>query len=139
MLNKCIFQGRLTRDPELRDAGQSKVCQFDIALNRTYKKNDQVVNEPSFIACEAWATGAELIAKHFKKGDPIIVEASVKTDTWEDKATGQKRSKLKFRVNEFHFVGNKKDNGGGGPAADDTPAQEYADAGVGNADGEIPF
>lgn len=104
-MNKCFFTGNLTRDPELRtlDDG-TKVVNFGLAVNRPYKKGTERLNETAFLDLEAWAQGAETIAKYFSKGEPITVAASVKMDTWEDKTTGQKRSKLKFRVDEFWFI-----------------------------------
>lgn len=101
-----MFSGNLTRDPELRtlDNG-TKVLSLSIALDNSYKnKAGERVDDPCFIECEAWAQGAELIDKYFSKGEPIVVETSAKMDTWEDKTTGQKRNKVKFRVNEFWFV-----------------------------------
>lgn len=107
-MNQCHFLGRLTRDPQLKDLGDNKkVVSFGMAINRPYKRGDQTVKETAFIECEAWDSGADLIAKYFKKGSQILVDASVKTDEWEDKATKERRTRNKFRVNKFYFVGEK--------------------------------
>lgn len=110
-MNQCHFLGRLTRDPDLRTTQSGKsVVNFGIAVNRYFGKGEGAdrPKEVSFLEMEAWDTGAETIAKYLVKGDPIIVHCSIKQEEWEDK-DGKKRSKLKFRVNSFDFVGGKKD------------------------------
>ncbi len=109
-MNECHFLGNLTRDPELRELASGKrVVKFGIAVNRRYKKNGEVVKEVSFLDHEAWDVTADIIAKHFQKGDAIIVHSSVQQDNWKDKNTGDNRSKLVFRVNRIDFVpGGKK-------------------------------
>lgn len=143
-MNLCIFLGNLTRDPELKAlSGDKRVVNFGLAINRRFKRGKDTAKETAFLDCEAWDSGADLIAKHFKKGDPIIVHASVKQDEWEDKTTGQKRTKLKFRVNQFEFVPGKRGEGrpaDEAPAGNDVPASNdgYDDNPAGNGD-EIPF
>jgi single-strand DNA-binding protein len=140
-MNVCHFLGRLTHDPEVRNVNNTSVVNFNIALSRKYKTREgKKMEEVSFIPCEAWGTGADTIGEYFKKGDPIIVHASVKQETWE--ADGQKRSKLVFRVNQFEFVpsskqGNREndsDETGNTPAASNNN-----DGGNPPPDDEIPF
>jgi single-strand DNA-binding protein len=141
-MNQCHFQGRLTRDPQLKELGdQKKVVSFGLAINRPFKRGSETVKETVFIECEAWDSGAELIAKYFKKGKPILVDASVRMNEWTDKETNQKRSNLKFRVNKFYFVESDKQANAGGEAApgpNDVPAQAVDADPVGD-DGNIPF
>jgi single-strand DNA-binding protein len=138
-MNQCHFMGNLTRDPELKSlANNKRVVNFGIAVSRRFKRGTQTAKETSFLDCVAWDTGADLIAKHFKKGDKIIVHCSVQTDTWEDKKTGEPKSKLKFRVNQFDFVGgNKSDK----PQDDDPGTAVAATVEDGGQDdgAEIPF
>ena len=105
-MNECHFLGNLTRDPELRETStNAKVVNFGIAVNRSFKrKNGERTKEASFLECEAWDTGAEVIDEHFKKGDPIIIHASARTESWE--TNEGRRSRIKFRVNKFEFVPN---------------------------------
>jgi single-strand DNA-binding protein len=108
-MNQCHFMGNLTRDPELKQlANNKRVVNFGLAVSRRFKRGTQTAKEVSFLDCVAWDTGADLIAKHLKKGDKIIVHCSVQTDEWDDKKTGERRTKLKFRVNSFDFVGGNK-------------------------------
>lgn len=115
--NKCIIAGRLTRDPELRVTPKgTAITQFSVAYGRKYKNDaGQEMEETSFFDCEAWAKTGELIAKHFTKGKAIFLECRAKQDTWDDKTSGQKRSKIKFVVDGFQFVGPKTE--GDAPSA----------------------
>ena len=100
-LNEVTLIGNLTRDPELREIGDSMcVVNFTVAVNRNYQKKDgQWESETTFIDCEAWDSGAKRLNESFSKGSEILVQGSLKLDTWETE--GQKRSKLKVRVARF--------------------------------------
>ena len=125
-MNKCHFSGNLTRDPELKyTPNGTAVLNVTIAVSRRFKKNDEVQTETAFIDSVAWDSGAEAIANHFNKGDNIIVHGSMQQEEWTDKESGQKRTKLKLRIEEFEFPqGNKKKEGGSPPA--DAPADKPA-------------
>lgn len=103
-MNKVILRGNLTRDPEIREVPigdkTSKVANFSVAVSRWYKKaNGETEKTTEFIDCEAWDTGAQTIEKIMSKGDPILLEGSIKTDKWEK--DGKKFSKTKVRVTSF--------------------------------------
>lgn len=141
-MNKCHFLGRLTHDPEVRDVNGTSVLNFSVAVSRKYKTRDgKKAEEVCFVPCEAWANGADTIAQYFKKGDPIIVHASVKQENWEHE--GQKRSKLVFRVNEFEFVPNSKqnnrDNDSNDDGGNDTSSSNSGGGGTPPPEDEIPF
>ena len=95
--------GNLVRDPELKETQNSKVVNFVLAVNNNRKKQGEASKEVVFLDMVAWAEGAETISKFFKKGSPIIVEASVVQDTWTD-TEGKNRRSTKYRVNQFWFV-----------------------------------
>lgn len=111
--NQVILIGNLTRDPELRVTPKgTSICQFGIAVNRTYK--DEAGNskeEVNFFDIEAWGKQGEIISKYLSKGRPIFVQGRLRQDTWDDKATGQKRSKIKIVLEGFQFIGSR--DGGG--------------------------
>lgn len=120
-MNRCIFLGNLTRDPELRATPTGKaVVQFALAINR---KSSADREEVLFVECEAWEKRAEAIAKYFAKGRQILVEGHLRQENWEDKQTGQKRSRVKLVVEAFHFTGRKDD--APAPRATDDPAAPY--------------
>jgi single-strand DNA-binding protein len=105
-MNICIFDGRLAHDPELTNLSNGNtVCNFTvIARSSRRTKSGDIINESAYLDCEAWDTAAKLIASTYKKGDAILVNASAKTDKWDSKVDGQKRSKIKFRVNSFQPI-----------------------------------
>jgi single-strand DNA-binding protein len=106
-MNVCVFIGNLTRDPEIREVGDTKVAGFSIAVKKYTKDKDK--DEATFLDCEAWGKTAELLEKFFKKGDQIGVKAEAVQDRWEDKTDGSNRSKIKFRVEQIDF-GRKSSN-----------------------------
>ena len=106
MLNKVIFMGRFTKDPELRSTPQSvSVCNFRLAVPRNYKTNGTY--ESDFIDCVAWRNTAEFISKFFKKGNLVCVEGSLQSRSWEQ--DGVKRYTLEVVVENTYFVESKKD------------------------------
>lgn len=105
--NKVFVMGNLTRDPELRTlpSGNS-VCEFGLAVSDQYtnKRTGQREEQVHFIDCVAWSKNAEMIHQHFSKGRPIFIEGRLRYEQWDDRETGNKRSKLKVVVGEWRFV-----------------------------------
>lgn len=106
-MNITLLKGNLARDPELRvvntSGKQTSVVNFTIAVSREYTKaNGEKDKITSFINCEAWDSGAETIAESLKKGDLVMVEGSLRNDSWEK--DGVKHSSLKVRVNNFSKI-----------------------------------
>lgn len=106
-MNITILKGNLARDPELRVVGsgdkQTSVVNFTVAVSREFTKaNGSQDKVTSFIPCEAWDSGAEAIASTFKKGDLVMIEGSLRNDSWEK--DGVKHSTLKIRVNNFSKI-----------------------------------
>lgn len=99
-----MLRGNLARDPELRTVNinnrETSVVNFTVATSREFTKADGSQDKvTSFIQCEAWDSGAEAIASSFKKGDLVMIEGSLRNDSWEK--DGVKHSTLKVRVNNF--------------------------------------
>jgi single-strand DNA-binding protein len=112
-MNIVMLRGNLARDPELRTVNisnkQTSVVNFTIATNREFTKADGTQDKiTSFIQCEAWDSGAEAIANSFQKGDLVMVEGSLRNDSWEK--DGVKHSTLKVRVNNFGKILKTKKN-----------------------------
>jgi single-strand DNA-binding protein len=116
-LNKCFLMGNLTRDPEVSYTPKgTAVAKFGMAINRAWTTEaGEKKEEVTFIDCEAWGRTAETLGQYLKKGRPIFIEARLKLDQWDDKESGQKRSKLKVVVDSFQFIGAPM---GGGEKAD---------------------
>ena len=117
--NKVYLMGNLTRDPEMRVTPKgTAICQFGLAISRSWKdESGQTREETAFVDIEAWGKQGEVISKYCTKGRPLFVEGCLKFDQWEDKTSGQKRSKLKVVLENFQFIGNRADGGQGGPGA----------------------
>lgn len=107
-MNITLLRGNLTRDPELRKIGSGSgkevsVVNFTVAVSREYTKasgeKDKIT---TFINCEAWDSGAEVIADSFRKGDLVMIEGSLRNDSWEK--DGVKHSTLRVRVNNFSKI-----------------------------------
>ena len=108
-MNIVMLRGNLARDPELRTVGdkQTSVVNFTVAVSREFvKANGEQDKITSFIQCEAWDSGAEAIGSSFKKGDLVMVEGSLRNDSWEK--DGVKHSTLKVRVNNFAKITKTK-------------------------------
>jgi single-strand DNA-binding protein len=128
-MNLVVLKGNLTRDPEVkpittRNNKTTNVANFTIAVSRFFKKADGNRDKiTTFIPCEAWDTGADTIAKILKKGDPVLVQGSLKVDSWEQD-DGQKRSRIKVRVNTFDKLNRasypQNNDGYAGDDTDDT-------------------
>ena len=107
-LNLALFAGNMTRDPETRQVGSDSVVAFTLAQNRKYKtKSGEEREDTVFIDCEAWGKTGEPLTKYAKKGKGIVVEATMRQQSWQDK-DGNKRSKIMLRVERFHFLGDGK-------------------------------
>jgi single-strand DNA-binding protein len=106
-MNITLLKGNLARDPEMRtinaNGKQTAVVNFTVATSREYTKaNGEKDKVTSFINCEAWDSGAEVIGSSFKKGDLVMIEGSLRNDSWEK--DGVKHSSLKVRVNNFSKI-----------------------------------
>jgi len=106
-MNINILRGNLARDPELRVVNtggkQTSVVNFTVAVSREYtKSNGEKDKVTTFVPCEAWDSGAEIIGQSFKKGDLVLVEGSLRNDSWEK--DGVKHNSLKIRVNNFSKI-----------------------------------
>ena len=111
--NKVILMGNITRDPQLKYLpSQTAVCEFGIAVNRKYKTaSGEERDDVCFVDVSAFGKTGEVINQYLHKGDPIHIEGRLKFDSWEDKTSGGKRSKLSVIIDSFQFVGGKKSDG----------------------------
>ena len=135
-LNKVMLAGNLTRDVELRHtAGNQAVATIGLAVNRRWKSPEgEQREETTFVDCEAWGKQAEFISQYFSKGKAIFFEGRLKLDSWEDKETKAKRTKLKVVIEDVKFVeGKGGGEGGGGGGAPARTSSRPAPAAAGSA------
>ena len=109
-LNKVLLLGNLTRDPDLRHTPKgTAVAELGIAVNRrTQDGNGGWRDETTFVDITAWGSSAENAAKYLTKGRAVFIEGRLQLDTWDDKETGQKRSKIKVVAENIQFLPDGK-------------------------------
>src|SRR5215469_638508 len=106
--NRVILIGNLTRDPELRYTPQgTPVTDLSLAVN-TVKggRGTERKEEVLFIDCTVWDRQAETCCEYLKKGRSVLVEGRLVDDRWQDKETGEKRSRTKVLVAAVQFLGS---------------------------------
>ncbi|MCG3149339.1 MAG: Single-stranded DNA-binding protein [Verrucomicrobiae bacterium] len=150
--NKVMLMGNLTRDPEVRYTPKgTAIATIGMAVNRTWTtESGEKKEEVTFVDVDVWGKQAETIGQYMSKGKPIFIEGRLKLDSWDDKESGQKRSKLKVVCEAFQFIGAPKGNaefsekppartgGGSRPAPPARPAEEDVPQ-SGGGDDNIPF
>ncbi|MEP6809686.1 MAG: single-stranded DNA-binding protein [Chthoniobacterales bacterium] len=115
--NKVILLGNLTRDPEVRYTPKgTAVAEVGLAINRFIPASDggEKREETTFVDVTLWGRTAEIAGEYLKKGRPVLIEGRLQLDSWDDKTSGQKRSKLKVVGESMQLLGGKPGGGGGG-------------------------
>jgi single-strand DNA-binding protein len=140
--NKVILVGNLTRDPELRYAPKgTAIAKIGLAINRSWRtETGETREETTFVDVDAFGRTAENIGQYMRKGSPILVEGRLRLETWDDKQTNQKRSKLSVVAEVVQFLGSPRGaeggTGGGEPARSrpSQPAQSTQSSPSGGAE-----
>jgi len=118
--NKVILMGNLTRDPELRYTPKgTAIAKIGLAVNRVWTNEaGEKKEEVTFVDVDVFGRTAENVGQYMRKGRPIMVEGRLKLDQWDDKQTGQKKSKLSVVAENVQFLGSAPGAGeGSAPAA----------------------
>ena len=130
--NRVILVGNLTRDPELRYVPKRiPVSDIGLAVNDRVKRDDEWVEDTTFVDVTLWGRTAEVANEYLTKGSPVLIEGRLRYETWEK--DGQKRSKLKVVCEKMQMLGTRKN--GNGAAKKEAPSELAALA----AEGDIPF
>ena len=133
--NKVILLGNLTRDPEVRyTPNGTAVASFALAVNRKYKQGDETKEEVSYIDIVVFGKQAENCGQYINKGDAVLVEGRLQQRRWDDKESGQKRSKVEVVAQAVNFMPKRSASGQGGGHAHPEPLPEPT-----VDEGEIPF
>jgi single-strand DNA-binding protein len=117
-INDVRLAGILGRDPEIRyTTSGMAVVNASMACSRRYKAQNATEwkEETTWVDLEIWGKRAESFSELLGKGVPVYIEGHLKKDEWEDKNTGQKRTKMKIVVDKWQFVERKSKSGGGAP------------------------
>jgi single-strand DNA-binding protein len=138
-LNRVLLIGNLTRDPDLRYTTKgTAVAEFSLAINRVIlTESDEKKEEVTFVDVTLWARLAEIAGEYLKKGKPAFIEGRLQLDTWDDKQTGQKRSRLRVIGENLQLLAPKD----GRPAESaGSPTERPKVLSGGDLDGpDIPF
>jgi single-strand DNA-binding protein len=149
--NKVILVGNLTRDPELRYTPKGMaIAKVGLAINRNWtSESGEKKEEVTFVDVDIFGRTAENVAQYMKKGRPILVEGRLRLDQWDDKQTGQKRSRLGVVAETVQFLGSAGGSGGGeggeaaprrsAPASSPAPSSATAEPDMPPPDDDVPF
>lgn len=156
-VNKVILVGNCTRDPEVRYTPKgTAVTDLGLAMNRHYSSDGgEKREETTFVDVTLWGRQAEVAGEYLKKGRPVYIEGRLQMDSWDDKNSGQKRTKLKVVGEQMQLLGGREGGGGGGGGSsqqgnttDSAPPQQEQQGGgdndgaqftSGDDDDDIPF
>ncbi|RMD78588.1 MAG: single-stranded DNA-binding protein [Lentisphaerae bacterium] len=123
-LNRVFLAGNLTRDPEARRLPSGNVvCTLGLAINRRYRNGStgELVEETTFVNVDVWGNQAAFCRDYLRKGSPVLVEGRLRLDTWEDRNTGAKRSRLMVVADRVQSLASRSDNAAGGENGDFRP------------------
>jgi single-strand DNA-binding protein len=148
--NKVILVGNLTRDPELRYTPKgTAIAKIGLAVNRNWtSESGEKKEEVTFVDVDVFGRTAENVGQYMRKGRPILIEGRLRLDQWDDKQTGQKRSRLGVVAETVQFLGSPGGGDGGGgaaaprgprPTAPSGPANESAEGDVPPESDDVPF
>ena len=115
--NKVILVGNLTRDPQVKyTTGGTAVTEIGLAVNRQWfdKQANTKKEETTFVDVTLWGRTAEVAGEYLSKGKQVLIEGRLQLDTWDDRESGQKRSKLRVVGENMTMLGSRSDGGGSG-------------------------
>lgn len=154
-VNKVILIGNLGKDPELKyTPSGTPVAKFSLATNERFKDKDgQWQDRTEWHNITAWARTAEIAGEYLKKGGKVYIEGSLRTHSWDDKQSGQKKYMTEIVVNDMVLLGGRgegmTDDAGGGRSRGASaggnnfdqraPEAEHAAASTPISDEDIPF
>lgn len=115
-VNKVILIGRLGKDPEIRSTPQgTTVAKFTIATDERFTdRSGEKQERTEWHNIVAWSKLAEICGQYLKKGKLVYIEGSLRTDSWDDKETGQKRYRTEIVAQNMQMLDRRGDEGGGG-------------------------
>lgn len=142
--NKTILVGNLTRDPQVKyTTGGTAVAEIGLAVSRQWfdKQANQKKEETTFVDITLWGRLAEIAGEYLAKGRPVLIEGRLQLDTWDDKETGKKRSKLRVVGETMTMLGSKGDGGGsrGSSESGDDGGAGFGDGPPDTSQDEVPF
>lgn len=128
-VNKVMLMGNITRDIDLRKTpGGTSVADIGLAVNRVRTDDQgQRIEETTFVDVTLWGRTAEVVHQYAGKGQPLFVEGRLHMDSWDDKTSGQKRTKLKVVAESIQLIGSKGGNSNSRPTQHEAQAATVDD------------
>ena len=143
MVNKVILIGRLGKDPEIRStAGGQTVTKFTMATDEKFTdRNGEKQERTEWHNIVAWGKLGEICGQYLRKGKLVYIDGSIRTDSWDDKETGQKRYKTEIIAANMKMLDRKGDDaeGGGGSYAGARKSGASPSAPQMEDEDEVPF
>ncbi len=129
-LNRVLLIGNLTRDPEIRYTPKgTAVADIALAVNRVFTGEDgEKREEVTYVDVVVWSRLAEIAEQYLKKGRPVFIEGRLQLDSWDDKQTGQKRSRLRVVAENLQMLGSRGEGDSGGASGSPPAARRSASA-----------
>lgn len=139
--NRVLLLGNVTRDPEVRYTPKgSAVCDLGVAVNRAYTTDSgEKREEVTFVDVTLWGRTAEVASEYLKKGRPVFIEGRLQMDTWDDKQTGQKRTRLRVVADNMQLLGGRPSGGAESGESRQTSAPPKKSGPSEPDEDEIPF
>ncbi len=124
--NRVTLMGNLTRNPELRKTKTgTSVTELGLALNRVWSgENGEKQEDVTFVDVTLWGRNAENAAQYLQKGRAVLIEGRLQLETWQDKQSGQDRSKLKVVADAIQFLGGGQESGNSHSHSDHSEGRE---------------
>jgi single-strand DNA-binding protein len=122
-LNRVLLIGNLTRDPDVRYTPKgTAVADIGLAVNRVFTGEDgEKREEVTYVDVVLWSRLAEIAEQYLRKGRPVFIEGRLQLDSWDDKQTGQKRSRLRVVAENLQLLGSRGEGEAGGTAGAPAP------------------
>ncbi len=158
--NRVILVGNLTRDPEVKYiTSGSAVCELGLAVGRSWfdKQSNSRKEETTFVDVTLWGRTAEIAGEYLAKGRSVLIEGRLQQDTWDDKETGKKRSKMRVVGESMTMLGSRGESDGGGAGGNSSsgssrpqqrpqssqqqhdPVDSFYDSGSSVSEDDVPF
>jgi single-strand DNA-binding protein len=127
-LNRVLLIGNLTRDPEIRYTPKgTAVADIALAVNRVFTGEDgEKREEVTYVDVVVWSRLAEIAEQYLKKGRPVFIEGRLQLDSWDDKQTGQKRSRLRVVAENLQMLGSRGEGDSSGASGSPPTARRSA-------------
>ena len=141
MINKVILVGRLGKDPEIRSTPSgTSVAKFSMATDEKFTdRNGEKQERTEWHNIVAWGKLGEICGQYLRKGKLVYIEGSIRTDSWDDKESGQKKYRTEIIANTMKMLDRRGDDEAGGSYTGARKGASTAATAQMDEDEEVPF